>query len=140
MRRCRLAVLAVLAVVTLSAHPAFAQPRPDLTVAVNQLPPGMEPLAHDGNVTVRIVYSIGPHADFAVRSRSTGLVIEVNDPPFVGHRDKAWRQYRHVASAADAVTAERGHPLDAEPVAFDALRVAWRRLVSTPIAKGQTTA
>jgi len=57
-RRCRLAVLAVLAVVALWAHPASAQPRPDLTVAVNQLPPGMEPLAHDGNVTVRIVYSI----------------------------------------------------------------------------------
>ena len=58
MRRCRLAVLAVLAVAALWAHPASAQPRPDLTIAVNQLPPGMEPLAHDGNVTVRIVYSI----------------------------------------------------------------------------------
>lgn len=58
MTHSRLAALALLA--TVSAHsPLAAQDaRPDLTIAVNALPPGMEPLAHDGNVTVRIIYSI----------------------------------------------------------------------------------
>ena len=59
MRPYRLVLLAVLAVAPFLAAPAQSQDkRPDLVIAVNQLPPGLEPLMHSGNVTVRLTYSI----------------------------------------------------------------------------------
>ena len=59
MLRYRLSGLTLLCAAVLLAAPSVAQDkRPDLSIAVNQLPPGLEPLMHSGNVTVRLTYSI----------------------------------------------------------------------------------
>ncbi len=56
----KLSILAALflATATLFAAPARAEDRPDLVIAVNELPRGLEPAENSGNVDVRVTYSI----------------------------------------------------------------------------------
>lgn len=57
----RLAFASAALALTLGAHaqePVFAADRPDLVVAVNKLPRGLEPGDNNGNVDVRVIYSI----------------------------------------------------------------------------------
>ena len=59
-RTCIIALAAIVAAaIALPAVPAnAADDRPDLIIAVNKLPRGLEPAADDGNVDVRVTYSI----------------------------------------------------------------------------------
>ncbi|MEM9683022.1 MAG: ABC transporter substrate-binding protein [Pseudomonadota bacterium] len=57
----RLALASAALALTLGVHaqePVFAADRPDLVVAVNKLPRGLEPGDNNGNVDVRVIYSI----------------------------------------------------------------------------------
>src|SRR3546814_1918901 len=68
-RACVIALAAVFAAtIALPLAPLqAADNRPDLIIAVNKLPRGLEPAADDGNVDVRVTYSIFDtliHRDF----------------------------------------------------------------------------
>jgi len=53
-----LGLLIAVVLVSLSCIAAYAADRPDVVVAVNKLPRGLEPAEKDGNVDVRVIYSI----------------------------------------------------------------------------------
>jgi peptide/nickel transport system substrate-binding protein len=58
LRRAALAVLAALTTLGISAPMSLAQDRPDLVVAVNALPGSLESIEEQGNVAVRITYTL----------------------------------------------------------------------------------
>lgn len=116
-RTLRRAVLGAFAAAALAAAPAVADVRPDIAVAVNELPRGLEPADDTGNVDVRVTYSIFDtliRRDFTVSERNDGNRL-------VPHLAESWRRLSPTlleVTLRDGVRFHNGDTLTADDVVF----------------------